>query len=168
MSEGRALIVYHSYGGNTTSLAELVKEKLENEGYKVKMMKTKDLNRSKNYEELFNYDMLILGSNTWGDGELPEPMAKVMREIEKDENKGRLNDIVTGVFGTGETGYANYCAAVEIMRDVIRDISNLAVTIKVEQLYSKSDVARIEKFISLVSDRYNLARSENIIIEEAQ
>lgn len=167
MREGKVLIVYHSYGGNTQAVAELLGEKLSSSGYKVKFMKAKDLNRSKNYEKLFDCEMLILGSNTWGDGEMPEPMWKIIREIEKEENKDRLIDTVTGVFGTGESGYAKYCASVEIMRDIIHPISNFAVTIKIEQMYSKRDIKRIDQFVNLIDTRY-ITRGGILPNEEAK
>lgn len=166
--KGRALIVYHSYGGNTSALADLIKENLLEEGYEVKITKAKDLNRSKNYEKLFEYDMLILGSNTWGDGEMPEPMWKVIREIQKEENEGRLLNTITGVFGTGESSYVNYCASVEIMRDIIRSISNLAVTLKIEQLYSVRDIERIMKFTNLLETRYAVSKGEIDSYEKAE
>lgn len=166
MTKGNALIVYHSYGGNTQALAEEIEYNLKELGYSVKMLRTKELNRNKNYEELFNYDVLLLGSNTWGDGEMPEPMCKVIREIEKEDNVGRLKNKVTGVFGTGETGYANYCESVNILRDVMYPISDLAVTLKVEQLYSRNDLNRISKFAELVNNRHALLKGEIDINEK--
>lgn len=150
------LIVYHSYGGNTQLLAELIEEKLKLKGYNMRLMSTKEMDRKKLYEELYNYDFLLLGSNTWGDGELPTPMVKVLNNILEDCNEGRLDNIITAVFGTGETGYRYYCNSVNIMRDILKDRSELSVTIKVEQLYSLADINRVEKFVDLIENRINL------------
>lgn len=149
-----ALVLYHSYGGNTKLLAEYVMNLLNDKGYKVTFMSSKECIKNNLYNKVLEYDVVMFGSNTWGDGELPSPMYKILDNILKEENEERLSEIVTGVFGTGETGYVNYCEAVNIMAKAFNGYTNLAVTLKVEQLYSRNDVSRITKFVELTDIRY--------------
>lgn len=151
----KALIVYHSYGGNTKELAQEIAHKLlaQSTITTVDSCHVKELNRAKNYEKVLDYDILILGSNTWGDGDLPKPMAKLCDYLNNEE----LDDILalkyTAVFGTGETGYAHYCESVNQLAALLNGRSKLIVSLKVEQIYGSSDMPRIDAFARKINDR---------------
>lgn len=145
----KTAIIYTSTSGNTRALTERIAETIrERVGGIVEMFDVVHLN----VEKLYEYDAIVIGSYTWGNGVLP----KVMKPFYDKLNEMDLSDKVTAVFGTGETNYRYYCRAVDIFRDLLHEISDLAVTLKVEQLYQNSDLARVEKFCDLLKARMEL------------
>ncbi|WP_285767729.1 flavodoxin domain-containing protein [Peribacillus sp. SI8-4] len=130
-------IVYHSAGGNTKALAEAI----------AALLPTAELYRINEFElrTLPDYDALIVGTYTWGNGELPAKSAAFYEELEQLP----ITSLKTGVFGTGETNYNHFCGAVDHFRDMLFAKSQLLVTLKVEQMYQDSDLDRLRKFASL-------------------
>ena len=134
-------MVYASGSGNTKALADQIVDRLG--GY-VKVFDVKDVDVAK----LVNFDMLIVGSYTWGDGDLPVRMKKFYEKLEEVD----ISHMKTAVFGTGETGYFHYCRAVDMLRDMLFAKSEkLLVTLKVEQMFGLSDIPRIERFAEIVN-----------------
>lgn len=133
----KVAIVYHSAGGNTKALAEAIASLLpESELYR---MNEFDL------RTLPDYEALIIGTYTWGNGELPAKSAALYKELEQLP----IAHLKTGVFGTGETNYNHFCGAVDHFRDMLFAQSQLLVTLKIEQMYQESDLSRLKKFASL-------------------
>lgn len=63
----KILIAYASMSGNTESIADLIKVSLDAFDHEVVLQEMEGMDA----EELLAYDGIILGSYTWGDGELP-------------------------------------------------------------------------------------------------
>ena len=62
-------------------------------------------------EELQGFDLLILGSSTWSDGDLHEdfdPLERGMRDLDLKGRKG-------AVFGSGNSRFRFFCEAVDIL-----------------------------------------------------
>ena len=86
-----------------------------------------------NPKELKDYDVIILGSSTWGDGELQDdfiPFEKDMRKIKLDRKKG-------AVFGCGDSMYPQFCKAVEILEERLK---SCGVEIIVDSLKIDGDI----------------------------
>lgn len=130
-------IVYHSAGGNTKALAEAL----------ASLLPEAELFRTSEFDTgiLPEYDALIIGTYTWGNGELPAKTAAFYAELEQLP----ISHLKTGVFGTGETNYNHFCGAVDHFRDMLFAKSQLLVTLKIEQMYQESDLPRLQKFTSL-------------------
>jgi len=130
-------IVYHSAGGNTKAIAEAIASFMpESQLFRVSEV---------DIPKLTAFDGLIVGTYTWGNGELPEKMVAFFQELEALD----LTHTVTAVFGSGETNYKHFCGAVDIFRDMLFAKSRLAVTLKIEQMYQDSDYVKIKRFTSL-------------------
>lgn len=137
-------IVYHSAGGNTKSLAEAIHSYLPDAKlYRVSEFEIDSVNK---------IDCLLVGTYTWGDGDLPAKMSKFYNEIEQED----LSHLTTGVFGTGETNYKWYCEGVNIFRNMLYAKSKLVATIKIEQAYQESDLERIEKFCGIIKSNIKI------------
>lgn len=139
----RIAIVYHSGGGNTHALMKEIAARIPG----VEVFRIKDFDIS----TIPQYDGLIVGTYTWANGDIPAKMIPFYEELEIMD----IDHIVTGVFGTGETGYRYFCGAVDLFRDLLYEKTNLAVTLKVEQLYQQSDLTRVDKFCELFMKRLN-------------
>jgi flavodoxin I len=130
-------IVYHSGGGNTKALAQSIASYLPEA----------DLFRINEFDlhTLSDYDGLLIGTYTWGDGDLPNRMLPFYEHLET----ASISHMVTGVFGTGETNYNRFCGAIDRFRDMLYVQTQLAVTLKIEQMYQESDLPRIQKFANI-------------------
>ncbi|MEH7417944.1 flavodoxin domain-containing protein [Neobacillus drentensis] len=140
-------IVYSSVTGNTKELAEVIYRNFL--GYSVDVMIYKVEEFPLAY--LWIYDAIAIGTYTWGDGEIPKEMWKLYQAIEYLVNK----DLVTAVFGTGDTFYPTYCGAVNQFRDMLYVHTNLAATLKVELLPQIQDFERSQKFVESIIKRAN-------------
>jgi len=125
----KVIIIYGSTTGNTKTLSKYVEEGLKASGVEVMV---KNVTES-NPKELKDYDVIILGSSTWGDGELQDdfiPFEKDMRKIKLDRKKG-------AVFGCGDSMYPQFCKAVEILEERLK---SCGVEIIVDSLKIDGDI----------------------------
>lgn len=99
--------------------------------------------------QLHEYEAIIIGTYTWGDGDIPVEMMPLYRWIEQEE----VSHLTTGVFGTGDSFYPNFCGAVNEFRDMVYVHTNLAATLKVELSPQASDREKCEKFADIVIKR---------------
>ena len=75
----KILIAYASMSGNTESIADLIKVSLDAFDREVVLQEMEGMDA----EELLAYDGIILGSYTWGDGELPFEAEDFHDDLEK-------------------------------------------------------------------------------------
>jgi flavodoxin I len=92
----RLIVIYASMSGNTKEVAELIANEVNAELVPM----------SANPPDLSYYDLLFIGSYTWGDGETP----RIVKEFAKA--LGYKPDHVA-VFGTGDTQWPTFCGAVD-------------------------------------------------------
>lgn len=85
-------IFYGSTNGNTANAAEIIEQELSSAG----QVELKDIAQS-DVSEMNDYDVIILGSSTWGIGELQDDW------IGKEDLSGvNLSGKKVAVFGTGD------------------------------------------------------------------
>lgn len=96
--------------------------------------------------ELSSWDALLIGTYTWGSGEIPEEMQSLYEAIEAAYPK----QLQTAVFGTGDSFFAEFCGAVDRFRDMLYVKTQLIATLKVELMPQPTDAVRCEKMVSLI------------------
>lgn len=74
-----------------------------------------------NVEELSDYDLILLGSSTWGDEE-KELQADMVDFYEELENLD-LTNIPAVAFGCGDSDYTHFCGAVDLLEERLEQIS---------------------------------------------
>ena len=141
-SNPRLAIVYSSVTGNTEKLAEMVQEAAQNQGITIEVYPVDEFPLS----QLHWLDVVMIGTYTWGNGEIPEEMHSLYQAIEKLGRK----ELRTAVFGTGDSFFAEFCGAVDRFRDMLYVKTQLVATLKVELTPQPSDEARCEKLIELM------------------
>ena len=111
----KIVLIYGSTTGNTETLAESVKEGLESSGVEIVV---KEVSTS-NPEEMKDYDGIVLGSSTWGEGELQDDFV----DFEEGMGKVKLESKKAAVFGPGDSEiYADsFCAAVDILEERLKN-----------------------------------------------
>lgn len=105
----KILIAFASMSGNTEEIAELIKTSIEPLGHEIEMKEIENINTQK----LLEYDGIILGAYTWGDGELPYEVEDFYDDIETMDLTGKK----VAVFGSGDHAYPKFCAAVDILEE---------------------------------------------------
>lgn len=141
-SNPRLAIVYSSVTGNTEQLAEMVQEAAQNQGITIELYPVDEFP----FSQLQWLDGVMIGTYTWGSGEIPEEMHSLYQAIEKLGRK----ELRTAVFGTGDSFFAEFCGAVDRFRDMLYTQTKLVATLKVELMPQPSDEARCEKLIELM------------------
>lgn len=110
----RAIIVYGSTMGNTEELANHVAELLEDKyDLSLKEVSTVDA------EELKEYELILLGSSTWGAGELQDDFIDLYEELVDID----LSNNKAAVFGPGDRAYGDmFCQAVDTLEERLEDL----------------------------------------------
>jgi flavodoxin I len=148
-------IVYSSVTGNTRELADVIYRNFLGHSVDVMIYKIEDFRSS----SLNHFDAVAVGTYTWGDGEIPREMWKLYHAFESLGNK----DLVTAVFGTGDSFYPKYCGAVDLFRDMLYVHTNLAATLKVELLPQIQDFQRSQQFVkSILQRHYDIGKNSNL------
>lgn len=98
----KTVVIFGSTMGNTEDMAKAISSVLSAELFNVSKIKT---------TQLVDYDNIILGSSTWGDGELQDDFLKFEAEMASLD----LNSKKAAVFGPGESMYPQFCKAVDIL-----------------------------------------------------
>ena len=135
---GKGIIVYGSTLGNTEAMADAVQNVLTAKGVKVV---TKNVTGVEP-EELLDYDLVVLGCSTWGDGELQDDFISFYEQMDALQLSGKKS----ACFGPGDSGYSQFCKAVDDLEDKLKDCGAELVT---ESLRIDGDV---DAQISLVED----------------
>ncbi|GAF15450.1 flavodoxin [Bacillus sp. JCM 19046] len=124
----RVCIVFASMSGNTEDIAVLIKRELETNLFQV------DLEEMDGYSasEILAYDAVLIGSYTWGDGDLPYEA----EDFDEELAELQLNGMLAGVFGSGDRVYPSYCEAVHIFE---KSLSKCGATIVCDKLEIEFD-----------------------------
>lgn len=81
-----AKIVYASMTGNTEACADIVADKLEELGFEVEL----DECSSVDADEMADADLCIVGTYTYGDGELPDEIVDFYEELAEVDLSGKI------------------------------------------------------------------------------
>ena len=143
----KVAIVYSSKTGNTEEVVYLIrklflKEKIDVTLYRIEELQIKDI---------INYEAVVIGTYTWGNGEIPHEMMGLYHAFETMDVKR----ILTGIVGTGDSGYPKFCGAVDEFRDMLYVHTTLIVTLKIEVNLQMYDIDRCRKFVSFFRDQLN-------------
>ncbi|MEH7302460.1 flavodoxin domain-containing protein [Neobacillus drentensis] len=144
-------IVYSSKTGNTEELVYLIQELFIRKNVVVKLFRIEQFQMN----ELNNYEAIVIGTYTWGNGNIPHEMMGIFRAFETQDMK----NIVTAVVGTGDSGYPNFCGAVDEFKSMLYYHTHLAVTLKIEVSPQKKDLSRCIRFVEIVLERILLYRA---------
>ncbi|MEH7382268.1 flavodoxin domain-containing protein [Bacillus sp. JJ1533] len=143
----KVAIVYTSITGNTEEAVKIVND------YIGKYTNNCSIFQVEHFplHELESFDVIIIGTYTWGNGDIPVEMMQFYHVFENISKK----EIVTGVFGTGDQCYPHFCGAVDDFRDMLYVHSTLAATLKIELRPQRIDEHRFERFVEVVMERIN-------------
>jgi flavodoxin I len=108
----KTIIVYGTKRGVTGRMAQKLKDALSSAGIQADDFNVSLLKASR----LLDYDILLLGSSTWNDGDLQSDFVDFEREMENLDLCGKK----AAVFGSGSSRYPFFCEAVQILESRLK------------------------------------------------
>jgi len=144
-------VVYASMTGNTVEIGEILAEKVAETGHDVEKFHVEfdDIMAL----DLKNYDAVLFGTYTWGDADLPFELEDFHDDLEDEDLTGK----VVGLFGSCDSYYEFYGAAMEIMAKQFRAVGAdvMEPLLKIELAPEAEDeekmTAFVDKFLEKIS-----------------
>lgn len=109
----KVIMVFTSMTGNTEEMAEAIAEGVREQGAELDVKEVLDATAT----ELEEYDGILLGAYTWGDGELPDDFLDFYDELDDVDLTGKK----AAVFGSCDSSYEKYGAAVDILIEKLQE-----------------------------------------------
>ncbi|KAA6453061.1 flavodoxin [Bacillus swezeyi] len=122
----KALIAFASMSGNTEDIAMIIKDVLTEHSFEVSCQEMDDVN----IDSLSEFDYILIGTYTWGDGDLPYEAETFYEEVSSMDLKGKK----AACFGSGDYAYPQFCEAVNTFYSMLEHTGAdlFAETLKVE------------------------------------
>ena len=108
------LIVYSSMTGNTEEMANLIGEGIQETGGSVTIKDILEVDVT----VLQDYDGILLGAYTWGDGELPDEYLDFYHEMAQLN----LTNKIAAAFGSCDSSYEHRGGAVDILEKKLAEL----------------------------------------------
>lgn len=138
----KVALVFASMTGNTEEITEIIAEKLKklDVSYNLFQIDLDDLMA----DDLMDYQAILFGTYTWGDGDLPYEIEDFYEDLEDVDLTGRI----VGLFGSCDSFYPNYGTALDMMSERFQQIGAKVVLdpLKVDLSPDQDDVLRCERF----------------------
>src|SRR5699024_1778451 len=96
-----------SMSGTTAQMAQIISKELEKEGQSIVVKDAFETFAN----ELEEYELIIMGSHTWGYGELSDEILDLYDELLEIDLTGKYGV----VFGPGDSSYELFAEAVDIL-----------------------------------------------------
>ncbi|MFC0270726.1 flavodoxin [Metabacillus herbersteinensis] len=102
----KVLITYVSMSGNTEDIANLLMQEFSEQGLDVHLEEME----STRIEDLTSYELILVGTYTWGNGDLPYETEEFYEGLVDAEISG----LKAACFGSGDHAYPKFCEAVNL------------------------------------------------------
>ncbi len=136
----QACLIYTSITGNTKAVMEMIYDALKQSDITPHLIHIRELD----FEVLPHYDYIIVGTYTFGSGNLPKEMLPLYQYLSQTD----LTQIRTAIVGTGDRFYPYFCGAVDRFAEPMQHQTDLRVTLKVELYPEHKDRAKIPRLIA--------------------
>lgn len=100
----KVLIAFASISGNTEKMATIIKEVLIKHNLEVDMKRIEEMD----VNIINNYDMILIGVYTRGNGDIPYETVSFYEELKKYD----LTGVKASCFGSGDRTYIKFCFAI--------------------------------------------------------
>src|SRR5690625_4313254 len=136
-------IVYATMTGNTEEIAKILEDELKKANLEVKTlhMEFDDVMAL----DLKDYDAVLFGTYTWGDADLPFEVEDFHDDLVDEDLTGK----VVGLFGSCDSYYPIYGAAMEIMAKQFKAVGATVMNplLKIELAPEPEDKEKIASFV---------------------
>jgi flavodoxin I len=136
----KVIVVYASMTGNTEEMAEAIAEGIRESGHDLTLKSVMDASAV----ELSDYDGIVLGAYTWGDGDLPDEFLDFYEELDDISLEGKF----AAAFGSCDSSYSEYGAAVDTIVSKLKEIGAEVPQegLKIELTPSKDEKEQCKEF----------------------
>ncbi|HET7658222.1 MAG TPA: flavodoxin [Bacillales bacterium] len=110
----KLLMVYASMSGNTEDMANEMIDGIKELGLEIDVVEAFEADA----EILSSYDGILIGTYTWGDGELPDELLDFHEEMQELDLTGKK----AAVFGSFDWSYGDGGVAVDIMQKTLQKL----------------------------------------------
>lgn len=121
----KVCIVYASMTGNTEDIKDVIRKRLEEKlAVDTFSMDTVNVN------DILDYDTILLGTYTYGDGEIPYEAEDFYDQLEETLLSGKK----FACFGSGDSFYEYFCEAALLFEKMVQERGGklIAPTLKIE------------------------------------
>jgi flavodoxin I len=144
------LVAYGSLTGNTQMVAERITDHCKSQGHSVTLQNIGELTP----DDLLKYEVLVLGSSTWDDGQLQMDAQAFFEQC--SQPKMDLSTTVFTVFGCGDSSYnETFCRAVDTLTGLLKESGSkqLIPELKVDGFPEMPEnIAAIEQWSKQLTD----------------
>lgn len=143
------VIVFASMSGNTEELAEIIEQELKQSNAKVSIFQI-GLDDIMAFD-LVQYDVILFGTYTWGDGDLPYELEDFYDDIEAEDLTGKK----VALFGSCDSFYPVFGGALDKMAEQFRKTGAqvLEPIVKVDLAADDTDLERCRKLARAALER---------------
>jgi flavodoxin I len=124
-------LIYYSLTGNTKGIIN----KINISDYDVY-----NLNENENIN-LDQYETILIGTSTWGDGIPPKPLLNMKEQLFKISNKK------IGLFGSGNSHYQYYCGALDLLEELFKTRNKIIFKYKFEGYPTERAINEFKKIL---------------------
>jgi flavodoxin I len=132
----KVIVLYTSLTGNTEEMAEAIAQGVKESGFQVTCKEAFDAKPT----DLLEYDAIIIGAYTWGDGELPDEYLDFYEDMDGLDLSGKQ----ATAFGSGDSGYPVFFGAVDLIENKLRELGAAIVSPGLKFEYTASDEEKEE------------------------
>lgn len=127
------VIVYSSVTGTTQWMAKTIAKLLNDNGRTVEVKEAFETD----IEELLKFNTILIGSYTWGEGEIPDEMFDFYEDLKNKNLAGKFG----GVFGPGSSVYGHFANAVNLFEERLKKQGCCLLTesLKVDVVTTRED-----------------------------
>lgn len=137
------LIAYATYSGGTQAAGEFLSQTLTTAGHQVTLKMINEIS----FEDALNYDLRVFASPSWDyEGKEGQPHQDFITWMETNKDK-KMEGKVCAVLGLGDSSYAHFCGAVQIIEDFLK---NAGGVLKTESLKIDGYLFDMEKNNTLI------------------
>lgn len=112
------LLLYATYSSGTQSASQKVADFLQTKGVKVTVRRVEDAS----VDDLNNFNNIILASPSWMvDNKDGQPHIHMKEFLLQKAAGVNLEGKKIAIFGLGDTSYAHFCGAVDVMEKYVHD-----------------------------------------------
>ena len=141
------LIVYASMTGNTEELANLIGEGIRLGGAAVEIKDILEVDVA----NLQEYDGILFGAYTWGDGDLPDEFLDFYEEMDRVNLEGKI----ASAFGSCDSTYEHMGGAVNILTEKLAELGADVVEpgLKIELSSTDSEKKQCIQFGHFIAEK---------------
>ncbi|SDM79804.1 flavodoxin I [Sediminibacillus halophilus] len=138
----KVILLYCSMSGNTEEMAEIIEKTMKKQGLEVLAFQI-DLDDIA-AADLLDYDAILFGTYTWGDGDIPYETEDFYDDMEEIDLTGK----VVALFGSCDSMYPHYGGAIDTFAERFKERGAASVLyhLKVDLTPDEDDMKRCEVF----------------------